>query len=58
MEEEIKCDNPEPDFMYSKDNNKDIHFWCVNCGREVISIKEKDEKEFKWVHVIEDLIIS
>jgi len=36
--------------MYSRDELDDIHFDCENCGEEVISIKTKDDTEFRWVH--------
>ena len=45
-----KCNNPEPDFPYGKDELGDIHFYCENCRQEVIQIKKKGEKKYRWYH--------
>jgi hypothetical protein len=45
-----KCDKPEPDAMYSKDEFDSIHWFCKNCGEEIVRIKQNDEKEFRWAH--------
>lgn len=38
--EEVKyCVN---DFMYGKDNNKNLHFYCENCGKEM-EYEEEDK---------------
>uniref|UniRef100_A0A6M3XYN2 Uncharacterized protein n=1 Tax=viral metagenome TaxID=1070528 RepID=A0A6M3XYN2_9ZZZZ len=46
--ENPKCNNPSPDPMYSKDNMKRLHFYCENCGVEVVCLKENGKD--KWVH--------
>jgi len=48
MTEEKKCENPKPSPMYSKDQNEAIHFYCENCGKEVISVIIKGKE--KWIH--------
>lgn len=45
---EEKCDNPEPSVQYSKDDFGDLHFYCENCGQEVICLNIKGKE--KWVH--------
>lgn len=49
-ENKPKCHKPEPDFPYGRDEFDDIHFWCKNCGQEVIQVKLKGEKKYKWYH--------
>jgi len=46
--EEALCDNPSPDPMYSKDEMKNLHFHCENCGVEVVEMVENFKH--KWVH--------
>lgn len=50
MKMKKKCNNPKPDAMYGKDEFKDLHFYCVHCGAEVISIRKKGGKESEWYH--------
>lgn len=45
-----KCKNPQPDAMYSKDDFDKIHFYCKNCGKEVILCRKEEENGFEWVH--------
>jgi hypothetical protein len=44
-----KCNNPEPSPEYGRDEFDDLHFYCINCGKEVISIIKNREEE-KWFH--------
>ena len=45
---EKKCNNPQSSDEYAKDELGNIHFYCKNCGEEILKIG-KGKKE-KWVH--------
>lgn len=46
--QEKKCYNPQPSAMYSRDDMDDVHFWCKNCGKEIIEVIIKGKR--KWIH--------